>query len=544
MNLFDLMAPAMFIALIVFLLLGLPVAFSLAALGLGSGLIAIEAGLFPVQFMANLPYRVFGILSNELLLSIPFFTLMGAILEKSGLAEDLLEGFAQLFGGLPGGLAYAVIMVGAILGAITGTVAASVIAMGVIALPIMTRYGYSPRLATGVIAASGTITQVIPPSLVLIVLADQLGKSVGEMYLGAVGPSIAQILIFVAFIFVMSLLRPQSMPPLPPEARTLRGWKLAQKVAMGVLPSTFLIFVVLGTIFMGLATPTEAGAMGVVGAIALAAVHRRLNWAMVRSGMESTMNITVMVIFILIGATVFTLVFQGVDGSLWVEHLFIAVGADDAVTFLIVVNIMIFFLAFFLDFFEIAFIVIPILAPVAEKVLPELFPAGTSTDAIMIWFGVVIAMNLQTSFLTPPFGFALFYLRSVAAKKDYKDRVTGQTIPAVTTAQIYKGSIAFIILQLIMVAVVIGYPKLVIDGIDQGVTVDVDKALESLMQQTPASSALPGAPELASPAPSAGPGAGVPNPGAAMGGQPAPAAQEDPMKALLEALKEDAQKKK
>jgi TRAP-type mannitol/chloroaromatic compound transport system permease large subunit len=232
MNPIDFMAPAMFAALVVFLLLGLPVAFSLAALGLSSGLVAIELGLFPTQFMANLPYRVFGIMSNELLLSIPFFTLMGAILERSGLAEDLLEGFAQLFGGLSGGLAYAVIVVGAILGAITGTVAASVIAMGVIALPIMQRYGYSPRLATGVIAASGTITQVIPPSLVLIVLADQLGKSVGDMYLGAVGPSLAQILIFMAFIFVLSLLKPKSMPPLPPEARTLRGWALASKVAM------------------------------------------------------------------------------------------------------------------------------------------------------------------------------------------------------------------------------------------------------------------------------------------------------------------------
>ncbi|MBU3724332.1 MAG: TRAP transporter large permease subunit [Burkholderiaceae bacterium] len=443
MNPIDFMAPAMFAALVVFLLLGLPVAFSLAALGLISGQIAIEMGLFPPQFMANLPYRVFGIVSNELLLSIPFFTLMGAILERSGLAEDLLEGFAQLFGGLPGGLAYAVIVVGAILGAITGTVAASVIAMGVIALPIMMRYGYDNRLATGVIAASGTITQVIPPSLVLIVLADQLGRSVGDMYLGAVGPSFAQIAIFLLFIFVMSLIRPASMPPLPPEARSLHGLALAKKVAMGVLPSSILIFVVLGTIFMGLATPTEAGAMGVVGAIGLAGLHRRLNWKMVREGMESTMSITVMVIFILIGATVFTLVFQGVDGGVWVEHLFTSVGADDPVTFLLLVNIMIFVLAFFLDFFEIAFIVIPLLVPMANKLGIDL-----------VWFGVLICVNMQTSFMHPPFGFALFYLRGIAPK-------------SIKSGDIYLGAIPWVALQLLLVGILIFFPGIVTGFLDK-----------------------------------------------------------------------------
>ena len=449
MNPIDFMAPAMFAALVVFLLLGLPVAFSLAALGLVSGLVAIEMGLFPAQFMANLPLRVFGIVANELLLSIPFFTLMGAILERSGLAEDLLEGFAQLFGALPGGLAYAVIVVGAILGAITGTVAASVIAMGVIALPIMMRYGYSARLSTGVIAASGTITQVIPPSLVLIVLADQLGRSVGDMYLGALGPSLAQVAIFMLFIFVMSLIQPQSMPPLPPEARTLRGFALLKKVAMGVVPSLALIFIVLGTIFLGLATPTEAGAMGVVGAIALAAVHRRLNWKMIREGMESTMNITVMVIFILIGATVFTLVFQGVDGGIWVEHLFLSVGADDPVTFLLVVNIMIFILAFFLDFFEIAFIVIPLLAPVADKLGIDL-----------IWFGVLICVNMQTSFMHPPFGFALFYLRGIAPK-------------SIKSSEIYLGAIPWVGLQLLLVGILIFFPEIMTGMLDKPVTGDL-----------------------------------------------------------------------
>ena len=449
MNPMDVMAPAMFAALVVFLLLGLPVAFSLAALGLVSGLVAIELDLFPAQFMANLPLRVFGIVANELLLSIPFFTLMGAILERSGLAEDLLEGFAQLFGSLPGGLAYAVIVVGAILGAITGTVAASVIAMGVIALPIMMRYGYDSRLATGVIAASGTITQVIPPSLVLIVLADQLGRSVGDMYLGAVGPSLAQVAIFLLFIFVMSLIRPKTMPPLPSEARTLRGLALWKKVAMGVVPSLALIFIVLGTIFLGLATPTEAGAMGVVGAIALAAAHRRLNWKMIREGMESTMTITVMVIFILIGATVFTLVFQGVDGGIWVEHLFLSVGADDPVTFLIVVNIMIFILAFFLDFFEIAFIVIPLLAPIADKLGIDL-----------IWFGVLICVNMQTSFMHPPFGFALFYLRGIAPK-------------SIKSSEIYLGAIPWVGLQLLLVAILIFFPEIVTGMLDKPAVTDL-----------------------------------------------------------------------
>jgi len=449
MNPIDFMAPAMFAALVVFLLLGLPVAFSLAALGLVSGLVAIEMGLFPPQFMANLPLRVFGIVANELLLSIPFFTLMGAILEPADWLRICSKALPSYSAVCRGGLAYAVIMVGAILGAITGTVAASVIAMGVIALPIMMRYGYSARLSTGVIAASGTITQVIPPSLVLIVLADQLGRSVGDMYLGALGPSLAQVAIFMLFIFVMSLIQPQSMPPLPPEARTLRGLALLKKVAAGVVPSLALIFIVLGTIFLGLATPTEAGAMGVVGAIGLAAVHRRLNWKMIREGMESTMNITVMVIFILIGATVFTLVFQGVDGGIWVEHLFLSVGADDPVTFLFVVNIMIFILAFFLDFFEIAFIVIPLLAPVADKLGIDL-----------IWFGVLICVNMQTSFMHPPFGFALFYLRGIAPK-------------SIKSSEIYLGAIPWVGLQLLLVGILIFFPEIVTGMLDKPVTGDL-----------------------------------------------------------------------
>src|SRR5262249_38303609 len=283
--------------------------------------LGIVTGHFGEVFLQALPYRFYGIVSNELLLAVPFFTFMGAILERSGLAEDLLKGTGQLFGGLPGGLAYAVVIVGAILGAITGTVAASVIAMAVISLPIMMRYGYDVKLATGVIAASGTITQLIPPSLVLIVLGQQLGRDVGAMYLGATGPSILQVLIFLGYVLALSIVKPESMPPLPPEARTERGWALAVVILRGVVPSLVLIFLVLGTIGLGLATPTEAGAMGAVGALVLALLNRRLAYDLLRQAMGTTMRITSMVVFILVGATVFTLVFRGMDGGAWIEHL-------------------------------------------------------------------------------------------------------------------------------------------------------------------------------------------------------------------------------
>ncbi|WPB84565.1 TRAP transporter large permease [Sediminicoccus rosea] len=443
----DLMPPLMFGGLVLFLLMGFPVAFSLCAVGLFFGFLSIELGFFTTAYLGNLPLRVFGILSNDLLLAIPFFTLMGAILERCGLAEDLLEGTGQLFGKIPGGLAYAVIIVGAVLGAITGTVAASVIAMGMISLPIMIRYGYDMRIATGVIAASGTITQLIPPSLVLIVLGDQLGKSVGDMYAGAIGPSILQILLFIAFIAVVAIVAPHKVPPLPPEALMPRGWPLYRRVLKGMVPSIALIFLVLGTIFMGLATPTEAGAMGAVGAVVLAVMNGRFTWKLLREAMGNTMRITSMVIFILIGATVFSLVFQGVDGSHWVEHLLSHLPGGQT-GFLIFVNIFIFFLAFFLDFFEIAFIVVPLLAPVAAKL-----------DIDLVWFGVLLCINLQTSFMHPPFGFALFYLRSIAPK-------------SVLTKDIYLGAIPWLGLQLILVAIVIFWPESVTFFLDGGTGVD------------------------------------------------------------------------
>ena len=459
---YGLMAPAMFAGLIVFMLIGFPVAFSLAALGLSFGFVAIELGYFEFAFLQAMPYRVFGIMANDLLLSIPFFTLMGVILERSGLAEDLLEGVGQAFGSVPGGLAYAVIIVGAILGAITGTVAASVIAMGMISLPIMMKYGYDMKIATGVIAASGTITQVIPPSLVLIVLASQLGVPVGEMYLGAIGPSVLQVLLFVAFIFFVATFQPHKVPALPPEARTLRGWALVSKVAWGVVPSLVLIFLVLGTMFMGLATPTEAGAMGSVGSIVLAILHRRFSVPLLWSAMDQTMRITAMVLFILVGATVFSLVFQGVNGGRWIEHLLSGIPGGQP-GFLIFVNIFIFFLAFFLDFFEIVFIVVPMLLPTA-----------VALDINLVWFGVLLCVNMQTSFMHPPFGFALFYLRGIAP-------------PEVKSRDIYLGSIPWIGLQVVLVLVLIFWPESVTYWLGQEVVLDatsVGTALDALPMPT------------------------------------------------------------
>jgi tripartite ATP-independent transporter DctM subunit len=443
----EVMAPLMFGGLIVFMLIGYPVAFSLSAVGLMFGLVGIHEGFFQPVFLQALGDRVFGILSNDLLLAIPFFTFMGAILERCGLAEDLLDAMGQLFGPVRGGLAYAVILVGAVLGAITGTVAASVIAMALISLPIMARYGYNMKLATGVIAASGTITQLIPPSLVLVVLGDQLGRSVGDLYAGAIGPSIVQVLLFCLYIAGVSIIKPDWVPALPPEFRTITGWRLVWKCLFGMVPSLVLIFLVLGTIFMGWATPTESGAMGAVGAMGLAALHRRLTWPLLRQSMETTMRITAMVIFILIGSTVFTLVFRGVDGDLWIETMLRSLPGG-TVGFLIFVNIFVFFLAFFLDFFEIAFIIIPLLAPVADKLGIDL-----------IWFGVLLCVTLQTSFMHPPFGFALFYLRGVAPR-------------TVKSSDINLGAIPWVLLQLLLAGMVILWPEMVTYWLDKTPKVD------------------------------------------------------------------------
>jgi tripartite ATP-independent transporter DctM subunit len=460
-------APVMFAGLVIVMLIGFPVAFSLAALGLGCGFYAIEMGWFPAAFMGNLPISIFSILNNDLLLAIPFFTFMGSILEKCGLAEDMLDSMGQLFGPVRGGLGYSVIIVGFILGAITGTVAGQVIAMALISLPVMIRYGYNMRYATGVLAASGTITQLVPPSLVLVVLADQLGRSVGDMYKGAWGPSLIQIAMFALYTFSLSIFKPHHVPGVPVEARTLNGWALWSKCLKGIIPSAVLIFTVLGS--MGglpfqdhaVATPTEAGAMGVVGALVLAAMHKRLSKALLWDAMQATMRLTAMVVFILIGSRVFSLVFQGVDGAIWVEHLLSGLPGGQ-IGFLIVVNIFVFFLAFFLDFFEIAFIIVPMLAPVADKMGIDL-----------IWFGVLLCVNLQTSFMHPPFGFALFYLRGISDTLFKEKRIP---IP-VKSNDIYLGSIPWVIMQLLLVLVVIFVPQTVTSFLDKPVTVDVDSVV-------------------------------------------------------------------
>ena len=535
--------PVMFAGLLVFLLTGFPVAFSLAATGVVFGFLGIAIDLFPEVMFQALPLRMLGIMSNETLLAIPFFTLMGIILERSRMAEELLETVAQVFGPVRGGLAVAVILVGALLAATTGVVAAAVISMGLISLPIMLRYGYNRTIATGTITASGTLAQALPPSLVLIVLADQLGRSVGDMYQGALYPGLMLVGLYLVFIMLIALTRPKWVPALPAEARIyterngssghwsllalivlcavvgfawsqvhesiMNPWmgritpapgdevfimsttvasflavglavanrvlrlgllsRLTEQVTFVLIPPLILIFLVLGTIFLGIATPTEGGAMGALGAFVMSTVRGRMKMPMLKEALENSTRLSIFVMFILVGSTVFSFTFNAADGHIWVEHLFDKLPGGQ-LGFLIFVNLLVFILGMFIDFFEIAFIIIPMLAPVAEKMGIDL-----------VWFGILLAMNMQTSFLTPPFGFALFYLRSVAARSDYTDAVTGKTIPAVTTAQIYKGSIAFIVLQLIMVTVILFNPEIVSGGIDKVEKLSAEK-VENLLE--------------------------------------------------------------
>jgi TRAP-type mannitol/chloroaromatic compound transport system permease large subunit len=600
--------PLLFAGLLLILLTGFPVAFSLAATGLLFGFIGMEAGLFNSTLFQALPLRMFGIIQNETLLAIPFFTLMGIILEKSGMAEDLLETIGQVFGPVRGGLALAVIFVGALLAATTGVVAAAVISMGLISLPIMLRYGYNRTVATGVITASGTLAQAIPPSLVLIVLADQLGRSVGDMYQGAIVPGLMLVGLYATFVLIVAVVKPGWVPALPAEARIYRedngasghrsllallvlsaavgfAWsrvhegiinplvgrelpaeadevlilsmtvasftalflalanrlfglkllsKLTERVTFVLIPPLVLIFLVLGTIFLGIATPTEGGALGAMGALTMATARGKLSLGLLKQALENTTKLSCFVLFILIGSTVFSFTFNAAEGHIWVEHLFTNMPGG-ALGFLIVVNLLVFILGMFIDFFEIAFIVIPMLAPVASKLLPSLLPAGAPADWALIWFGVIIAMNLQTSFLTPPFGFALFYLRSVAARADYKDRITGETIPAVTTGQIYSGAIAFIVIQVVMVAAVMAFPGIVIN-LGSAKAVDID----SIKLEAPTGGGYSDQPvDPMKDFPQGGEAA--PN---ALPSVDAPATREDPMEAMRRALERDQKKKK
>lgn len=516
----------MFSSVMLLLLLGYPVAFTLAAGGLIYFVIGVELSWISPEIrlfwplLQSHPERIYGIMYNDTLLSIPFFTFMGIILERSRMAEDLLDTIGQLFGPIRGGLAYAVILVGALLGATTGVVAASVMAMGLISLPIMMRYGYNRPLVAGTIAASGTLAQIVPPSLVLIVMADQLGRSVGDMYVGALYPAILIVFAYCLYIFAVSMFRPAMVPALPIEARTLGNgvtslivmialscglyflgmyvlftgitspeWqlvaalafavfvvygvalansmyklniisRLAEQVIIVLVPPLALIFLVLGTIFLGIATPTEGGAMGATGALLLAMAKKRLSIAIVKNALDATTKLSAFVMMILIGARVFGLTFYGINGNVWIEELLLALPGGEY-GFLIVVTIIIFILGCFLDFFEIAFIMVPLLAPVAEKLGIDL-----------IWFGIILGINLQTSFLTPPFGFSLFFLRSIAPNAPWVDKVTKKTMPGVTTMEIYKGVFPFIVIQFAMIMVVIFFPGLVMHYKTDNPTVD------------------------------------------------------------------------
>jgi TRAP-type mannitol/chloroaromatic compound transport system permease large subunit len=510
----------MFLGLFILLLSGFPVAFGLAAVGLGFGFIGVALGLFtPVLFQA-LPLRIFGIMQNDVLLAIPFFTFMGIILQRSGMAEDLLDTIGQLFGPVRSGLAIAVVLVGALLAATTGVIAAAVISMGLISLPIMLRYGYNRSIATGSILAAGTLVQIIPPSLVLIVLADQMGRSVGDMYIAALKPGLILVLVYLAFLAALAVIKPSAVPALPPETRIYKeadgsagyrsllvllagsalagfGWYsvhdaimgpllgrsdpapadellvlsvtvasffalimalinyftglkllsvIAERVTFALIPPLVLIFLVLGTIFLGIATPTEGGAMGAVGALIMAWSKRRLTFANLGQSLDQTTRLSIFVMFILVGSTIFSFTFNAADGHIWVESLFEKLPGGQT-GFLLLVTVLVFVLGFFLDFFEIAFIIVPLLVPVAN-----------SLGIDLIWFGIILAMILQTSFLTPPFGFSLFYLRSVAPTQDYVDKVSGKVVEGIKTAQIYRGALIFVVLQVLMTLAVVFYP--------------------------------------------------------------------------------------
>lgn len=432
----DWLAPLMFIGALVLIFSGFPVAFALGGTAFLFAFIGVELGMFDWPLLMALPDRTFGIMSNFVLLAVPFFIFMGTMLEKSRLAEDLLTTIGQVFGPMRGGLALAVVFVGGLLAAATGVVGASVVAMGLISLPVMLRYGYSHQLSAGVITASGTLGQIIPPSVVLIVLADQMGISVGDLFMGSLLPGVMLAGMYAVYCGGIALFKPESAPALPKEARNVHGAELGKRVLLVLLPPLVLILLVLGSIFSGIATPTEAGALGAIGAMGLAAANKRLSWQALRETMDSTTRLTAMVLFLLIGSTAFALVFRGLNGDLWIEHLLTNLPGG-VIGLLIVANLAVFLLGFFIDFFEIAFIVIPLLVPAAAVLGVDL-----------VWFGVMLGMNLQMSFLTPPFGFALFYLRGVAP-------------PEITTGEIYRGVIPFIAIQAIALMVVILWPEVV-----------------------------------------------------------------------------------
>lgn len=433
---FEWLAIAMFVGFFVILMSGYPVSFSFAATGLVFGFIGWLVGAFDIERLFTLSNIWFGTMSNFTLLAIPFFVFLGCVLEKSGLAEELLETIGVVLGPLRGGVALAVVLVGTLLAATTGVVAATVIIMGMVSLPAMLRYGYDKRLATGVIVASGTLAQLIPPSLVLLVLSDQIDVPVGDMFLGALIPGLMLSLSYGIYVLVVAFLNPELAPALPLSERQIKGWPLVFKVFKAVVPPTVLIFVILGSIFFGLATPTEAGAVGAVGAIGLAAMNRRLNWKLLTDSAHATAVVSSVVLMILFCSSFFSLIFDALGGKTLITDLLLQLPGGK-IAFLIVSNIVIFLLGVFLEFMEICFIAMPLLVPAAQKLGID-----------MVWFGVVMAINLQTAFISPPVGFSLFYLQSVAPKE-------------VKTIDIHKGAFPFMALQFAMLIIVMAFPQTV-----------------------------------------------------------------------------------
>ncbi len=433
---FEWLALVMFVVFFVLIIFGYPVAYSFAGTAFLFLVIGLAVGVFDIKWLRLLPNRWFGTMSDFTLLAIIFFVFMGAVFEKSGLAELLLETVGQLLGPLPGGLALAVVIVGTLLAAATGVVAATVIVMGLLSLPIMLRYGYNHQLATGIITSSGTMAQLLPPSLVLVVLSDQIGVGVGDLFLGALIPGLILAGLYAVYVMVVAFIKPELAPPLPPEARTLQGVALLRRTLVAVVPPLALIFAVLGSIFFGLATPTEAGAVGAFGACILSLLNRTLNWQVLKQAARSTANITALVIMILFCSTFFGLVFDRLGGQDLVQGILTTLPGGFW-GFIIVANIAIFLLGINLEFIEISFIAMPLFVPAAQALGVDL-----------VWFGVMMAINLNMAFISPPVGFSLFYLQTVAPKE-------------VKVIDIHKGALPFMALQGVALIIVIAFPQTV-----------------------------------------------------------------------------------
>jgi tripartite ATP-independent transporter DctM subunit len=433
---YEWLAIAMFVGFFFLLMTGYPVAFSFAGTAIVFGLIGLSVDAFDINRLLLLPNVWFGTMSNFTLLAIPYFVFLGAVLEKSGIAEDLLETIGIVLGPLRGGLALAVVLVGTLLAATTGVVAATVIVMGLLSLPVMLRYSYDKRLSAGIIVASGTLAQLIPPSLVLVVLSDQIGVSVGDLFLGALIPGLMLAGSYALYVLIVALVKPEAAPALPIEVRTIGGAALAKRIFKAVLPPLLLIFAVLGSIFFGIATATEAGAVGAVGACLLAAINRRFNAKLLKDAAHSTAAITALVIIILFCSSFFSVVFDALGGKTYITNLLVNLPGG-YITFMVVSNITIFLLGVFLEFIEICFIAMPLLVPAAQALGID-----------MVWFGVVMAINLQTAFISPPVGFSLFYLQSVAPKE-------------ISTIDIHKSALPFMALQVVVLAIVIAFPQTV-----------------------------------------------------------------------------------